>query len=90
MLKEWIERPMAHSKNCRHVLDSLSDYIDGQIREDLCQTLERHLAECENCRIVVDTLQMTVYLYHASASTAEVPADVKERLYKRLDLREFL
>jgi anti-sigma factor (TIGR02949 family) len=81
---------MAHRENCRHLLDSLSDYIDRELNEELCQTLEAHLAECENCRIVVDTLRKTVFLYRSTASGVEMPEDVKERLYKRLDLGEFL
>lgn len=76
-------------KNCKPLLDSLSDYIDGTAQEEICREIERHLSDCENCRVVVDTLEKTVYLYHASAET-ELPNDVRERLFKRLDLDDFL
>jgi anti-sigma factor RsiW len=81
---------MMHDHNCRHLLNSLSDYVDGQLGENLCEELEQHLADCENCRIVVDTLRKTVYLYHETAAPATIPPDVRERLYMRLDLDEFL
>lgn len=81
---------MRNSENCRNLLTSLSDYIDGTLEEQLCAKLEQHMAGCEDCRIVVDTLRKTIYLYHASAQTASVPPDVKQRLYQRLDLEEFL
>ena len=81
---------MPHNENCRHLLESLSDYIDGQLRDDLCQTLEQHLAECNNCRIVVDSLRKTVYLYHTSAPEAEIPGDVRQRLFRKLDLADYL
>jgi predicted anti-sigma-YlaC factor YlaD len=77
-------------KNCRYLLGALSDYIDATASEALCSEIERHLAECENCRVVVDTLRKTVYLVQASAEPAEVPADVRARLYHRLDLDEYL
>jgi predicted anti-sigma-YlaC factor YlaD len=77
-------------RDCRHLLVSLSDYVDGILGDSLCAELDRHLAECENCRIVVDTLRKTVYLYHATATPDPVPDDVKERLYKRLSLDDLL
>ncbi len=81
---------MKKSENCRHLLDSLSDYLDGDLSEELCAELEQHLADCENCQIVVDTLRRTITLYHANAAPPPVPSDVRERLYKRLNLDEFL
>jgi anti-sigma factor RsiW len=76
-------------KECRALLGSLSDYVDGTAGDELCRELERHLAECEDCRIVVDTLKKTVYLYHANTET-NLPVGVRERLFKRLNLDEFL
>ncbi len=81
-----------HNKEqCRQFLESLSDFVDGSLKPDLCSKLEHHLEECEDCQIVVDTLKKTIYLYHTSASKPPaVPQDVRQRLYKRLDLGEFL
>lgn len=79
-------------EDCQDLLGSLSEYVDGTLGEQLCKEIERHVAECEDCRIVIDTLEKTVSLYHTSAvlEPPRVPQDVKERLYKRLDLDEFL
>jgi anti-sigma factor RsiW len=76
-------------KECRALLGSLSDYVDGTAGDELCRELERHLAGCEDCRIVVDTLKKTVYLYHSNTDT-NLPVAVRERLFKRLNLDEFL
>jgi predicted anti-sigma-YlaC factor YlaD len=81
---------MAPDEHCRHLLGSLSDYVDAAASEEICAEIERHLAECEDCRVVVDTLRKTVSLYHASRTSPEIPADVRQRLYKCLDLTEFL
>lgn len=77
-------------KDCRHLLESLSDYIDGVLEEELCAEIERHMAGCENCQVVVDTLRKTIYLYRQNAPSPDVPADVRARLYRRLDLEEYL
>ena len=81
---------MTDHKNCRKLLYSLSEYVDGDLSESLCEEIEMHLADCEDCQIVVNTLQKTVYLYHKIAKKPEIPVDVRDRLFKRLDLDEFL
>jgi hypothetical protein len=37
----------------------------------------------------VDTLRKTIYLYRSSTGPPDVPADVRDRLFRRLDLDEF-
>lgn len=78
-----------NEKNCKSLLGSLSDYVDGTAKEEFCQELERHLSDCENCRIVVDTLKKTVHLYQSNTDTA-LPVSVRERLFKSLDLDDYL
>jgi predicted anti-sigma-YlaC factor YlaD len=77
-------------ENCRHLLNSLSDYIDGVLEQQICDEIERHLAGCENCRVVIDSLRKTIYLYHATAEPPSVPDEVRQRLFLRLDLDEFI
>jgi anti-sigma factor (TIGR02949 family) len=77
-------------KNCRHLLNSLSDFVDGDLAEELCTEIQRHLDDCPDCHLVVDTLRKTIYLYRVSAEPPDVPAEVRERLFQCLDLEEFL
>jgi len=80
---------MAH-QTCRHLLNSLSEFVDGELEEKLCAEIERHMLECENCRIVIDSLEKTVYLYQTVSRQEAVPDKVRERLFHRLKLDEFL
>ncbi len=80
---------METHENCHRLLDVLSEYIDGELGGQLCLELERHLAGCENCRVVVDTLRKTVSLYHTQLPAPDMPAEVRERLYRSLDLDEY-
>ncbi len=77
-------------ETCRHLLGSLSDYVDGELAEDLCAEIKRHMSTCENCRVVVDTLQKTIYLVHETASHPDMPEEVRQRLLHRLDLDDFV
>lgn len=77
-------------KNCRQLLGSLSEYVDGELDEDLCSVLEHHMEGCEDCRIVVDTLRKTIYLYHETADAENIPSDIRQRLYKSLNIENYL
>ena len=76
--------------NCQSLLGNLSDYVDGCLSEDLCQEIDKHLDECQDCRIVVDTLHKTISLYQKTAEEAEVPGEVRERLFKVLNIEDYL
>ena len=80
---------MAHD-NCKHLLGSLSEYIDGDLGDEICAEIEKHLAGCENCRVVIDSLKKTVYLYHVTSEDSPVPDGVRNRLFQRLELKDLL
>ena len=77
-------------KDCRKLLGSLSEYVDGELSEELCSVLEHHMEDCEDCRIVVDTLRKTVNIYHMTAEAETMPSDIRQRLYKSLNIEEYL
>lgn len=76
-------------EECRRLLGSMVDYLDGALDETLCHELEHHMSTCENCRIVVDTLRKTVEIYQmAESQPDEIPEGVRERLFLRLNLQD--
>ena len=80
---------MSHEE-CRHLLGSLSEYLDGTLEETLCEEIKKHMGQCERCRIVIDSMNKTIYLYQKTDSAQSVPDDVRQRLFKRLDLDDYL
>jgi len=81
---------MADSHDCYAMLTSISDYVDGELSPELCAALERHLTDCENCRIVVNTLRKTIELYHQTSASESLPGEIRDRLFVRLHLDDFL
>ncbi len=79
---------MATAK-CQHLLENMSNYLDGEVSAELCAEIERHLAGCDDCRVVVDTLRKTISLYQ-ELPQQEFSPEARLRLYKSLDLSEFL
>ena len=82
---------MIEHDNCNKMLTYLSDFVDGELNQELCLQIETHLSECPDCSIVVDTLKKTIYLYQNSSKNSEqVPDEVRERLFRCLNLEEYL
>jgi anti-sigma factor RsiW len=77
-------------ENCKQLLSSLGDYVDGALTPELCAEIERHMSGCKKCRVVVNTLRKTVELYHETAEDTVLPADVRQRLYVRLHLEDYM
>ena len=76
--------------NCEELLGSLSAYIDGDLSPELCQELEKHLEGCDNCRVVLNTTKRTIDLVQTPPEKGELPEEVRERLFKRLNLDNYL
>ena len=79
-----------HELSCKDLLGNMSDYIDGELNDEVCQELKRHIAGCENCRVVFDTMTRTIYLYQSGAQETEVPPQVRGRLFETLHLDDLL
>jgi len=79
-----------HNLECKDLLGNLSNYIDGELDDSMCQELKRHMAGCENCRIVYDTMTRTILLYQVEAKEMEIPNDIRGRLFTTLHLDDLL
>ena len=77
-------------ENCQALLGSMSEYIDGELPADLCREIEKHLEVCENCRVVLNTTKRTIDLVQIPPEEETVPEDVRERLFLRLKLDDYL
>jgi predicted anti-sigma-YlaC factor YlaD len=73
--------------HCDEMLLHFSDYIDEELGPELCKVLESHLQECKNCTVVFNTMKRTIELYKPLEN--ELSNDVRQRLYKKLDLADF-
>ena len=76
--------------NCKGLVSSISEYIDGELPPELCAELEKHMSECENCTIVVNTMRRTIDLYRQPTPDNPLPDEIKSRLYARLHLEDYL
>lgn len=72
--------------DCKDLLKSLGDYIDGDLEPGLCAELESHMHDCVDCRLVVDSLKKTITVYRAGKPDP-LPEKFSARLHKALQER---
>jgi anti-sigma factor RsiW len=68
---------------CKEAFREISNYLDGELGDDLRQELEAHLKLCRKCEIVLDTTRKTIELY-CDGKLFPLPAGVRERLHQAL------
>jgi predicted anti-sigma-YlaC factor YlaD len=74
--------------DCPDLIHELSDYLDGLATPAICAEIEEHLRDCPDCKIMVDTMRKTITLYREQEQTTKLPDDVKDRLFRVLDLND--
>lgn len=70
-------------EDCKKYFERISEYLDGELDDDICHEIEAHLEECPDCRACLDSLKKTIQLCK-EAVKEEIPPDIRERLRKNL------
>ena len=71
------------SMTCRELFERLSEYVDGELSQEICQEIRKHLDACDPCVNFAKTLQATANLCRR-LPTQPIPPAVAA------DLRRFL
>ena len=66
--------------SCEHVLNELSNFIDGDIDPSLRSEIENHLKTCRRCSVLEDSLRKMLVIV-AVERTFEIPIGYSERLH---------
>ncbi|HET9940354.1 MAG TPA: zf-HC2 domain-containing protein [Candidatus Eisenbacteria bacterium] len=72
---------------CKEVLESLSGYLDEDLKQEVAVEMKKHIGLCTDCRAEFDTLTLTIKLYR-HFETPSMPADCHDRLVKVLELEK--
>ena len=69
--------------DCRGILRTMSDFINGDLGKSVCADIEMHLTTCRKCRFHVDAVKYTINLFDEWRAD-DVPADALIRLRDKL------
>jgi anti-sigma factor RsiW len=70
---------------CADVVKYLSDYLDGNLSEELVAEARAHVATCKNCHVVLDSTQRTILLYRERGRKAGLSPKRHDTLYAQLE-----
>lgn len=73
--------------SCADFLAELSNYVEGDVADELRAQLEVHLSHCRSCTVLVDSTRKTIRIL-ADADCFELPDDlcrvIGERIVQRI------
>ncbi len=71
---------------CIELVDTVTEYLEGEVSEGQRATVERHLEECEGCRAALDQFQTVIRLTGrlTEADVARIDAMARDRLMTAL------
>jgi hypothetical protein len=61
----------------------ISNYLEGDVAEEVRQQLESHLSHCATCQVVVDSSRKTIQIVTDSGSF-DLPRPVLEPIAKQI------
>lgn len=70
-------------EGCKKHFERISEFLDGELEEPLCEEIQKHLETCPECRRCVESLKRTVDVLKRTPREA-IPEDTKERLRESL------
>jgi anti-sigma factor (TIGR02949 family) len=78
--------PSSEDLACVELVDSLTEYLDGEVNEGERAKLERHLEGCEGCRAALDQFQTVIRLAGrlTDADVARIDTLARDRLMAAL------
>ncbi len=75
------------SMTCRELFERLSEYVDGELSQEICEEIRRHMEGCDPCVAFAKTLKTTADLCRRLPShpiPPDVAADLRAALATHL------
>ncbi len=77
--KQDFKKNTLSTLTCKEVFSVLSEYMDGELSEELCEAIRSHNGKCPPCQDFVDTFTATLELVKKQP-TEPLPLCVKDKL----------
>ncbi len=77
------DRSHEMSMTCRELFERLSEYVDGELSQEICEEIQRHMEGCEPCVAFAKTLKTTAEMCRRLPSKP-IPPEVADDLRSSL------
>jgi len=68
-----------NERHCKELFARLSEYLDGELPEKLCEEIESHLDGCPPCQAFLESLERTMRLIESSEAPP-MPEDLRREI----------
>ncbi|MFC1852928.1 anti-sigma factor family protein [candidate division CSSED10-310 bacterium] len=69
--------------NCKEIMKKISEYVDGELNEQDCQSIKEHINNCPACQTFIQSFSNTIELCK-DLLKADIPPETRQRLHQRL------
>jgi hypothetical protein len=69
--------------SCADFLAEVSNYVEGEVADELRAQLEFHLSHCRSCTVLVDSTRKTIRIL-TDADCFDLPSDVCSRVGRQI------
>jgi anti-sigma factor (TIGR02949 family) len=73
--------------DCKECLEALDDFVDRELAAEDFHAIERHLDRCPPCSSEFEFERAVLDQIRSKLSGLDVPADLKARIFEKLDNR---
>jgi anti-sigma factor (TIGR02949 family) len=71
------------SKQCKDIFARLSEYMDGELPDDICERIDGHMDDCPPCQAFLRSLENTVRLVE-DQQAPRMPEDIRQSVLDAL------
>jgi RNA polymerase sigma-70 factor (ECF subfamily) len=64
---------LPHQRRCKEMFAELSNYLDDELDDSLCEELEKHMDGCEPCKAFLSTLEKSIHLCRIALNESPDP-----------------
>lgn len=70
----------------QEIYKKICDFMGEDLNAPACKEVAEHLESCPNCKVYLDTVKKTVTICKEIEKEEKIPQEVKNRLFKVLNL----
>jgi hypothetical protein len=70
----------------KEIYKQICDFMGEDLDAPVCKEVAEHLEKCPNCKVYLDTVKKTVTICQGTEKKEEMPEDIKNRLFKVLNI----
>jgi len=70
--------------NCKEVVKSVHEYLDGELTQEITAQFEKHLQECQPCQKFLQSYRKTIQLLKKTWDK-EMPLEPSKKIWRLLE-----